>query len=271
MEYNDASKIAEHNKQSLYIFVRVRDGEYVSINFEKVTIDNGYAVKENRMKNGMYISVEDVLEAAKYDQEWGDYDLYSELSLMSEYEKFRDLKRKLIDTDVGRNFVKYALSRYGIEYTEQIENSLDFTSNYKFGGRKEEFKNKEPEKIDNNGVENVEGGVDIDIDVDIEKERNNNRTDIREEFNSMLPNCESVVYTLKLLHRQNETRAFYVGRSSVPKNRITQHLRKGGDFVNSSGYMITGVKCIDKENEISERSKYEQVNGAVSCPVFGGK
>ena len=271
MEYQDASKIAEHNKQSLYIFVRVRDGEYVGIDFEKVTVDNGYAVKENRMKNGMYIRIEDVLEAAKYDQEWENYDLYSELSLMLEYEEFRDLKRKLIDTDVGRNFVKYALSRYGIDYTEQIKDSLDFTSNYKFGGRKEEFENKEPDKIDNSGVENVEGNVDIDVAVNIEKERNTNRNDIREEFNSMLPNCESVVYTLKLLHKRNETRAFYVGRSSVPKQRITQHLREGGDFVNSSGYMITGVKCIDREDEISERSKYKQVNGAVSCPVFGGR
>jgi hypothetical protein len=45
MEVQDASKIAEHNKQSLYIFVRVRDGDYVGIDFEKVTIDNGMLLK----------------------------------------------------------------------------------------------------------------------------------------------------------------------------------------------------------------------------------
>jgi hypothetical protein len=223
------------------------------------------------MKNGMYIGVKDVLEAAKYDREWEDYDLYSELSLMLEYEEFRDLKRKLLDTDVGREFVEYALSRYGIEYTEKIKDSLDFTSNYKFGGRKEEFKNKEPDVIETPEVENVENDIELNVDVDVEKEKNIDRNDIRKEFNSMLPNCESVVYTLKLLDRQDETRAFYVGRSSVPKRRISQHLRKGGDFANSSGYMITGVKCIDRESEISERNKYLQVNGEVSCPVLGGR
>lgn len=281
MTVQDASQIADENDQNLYIFVRVRNGDFVGIDFEKVTIDNGYAVKENRMKNGMYIRIKDIIEQAKYDSSWQSSNIYGELNLLSEYEEFKDMKRKLLDTDEGRKFIEFGLSNYGIDYSEEIKESLDFISRYKYSGKNTNRKNntdknnKDLEQINDNKEKersnDIKNPSDISVHVNPEEEKNVNRNVIRTVFENMLPDVDSVVYTLKLLHNEKEERAFYVGRSSIPKQRISQHLRKDGDFSDSNGYTVTGIKFVDDEHKISEREKYLEMKQAVSCPVFGGK
>jgi len=258
MAVEDASEIAEQKDQDLHLFLKNRDGDFMNIDFEKVTVDAGYTVKENRMRNGMYIRVKDEIERAKVDGEWTDLNFLMSLETMSNYHNLDEMKQTLLRTKNGQEFINYILQNYSIQFTEELESSLPNIDSK----HSTEASNREAYTTD------IKTTVDVEIG---SNERDVKDIDIIEEFKKKRPRSSSVVYCLKLLHKHRNERAFYVGKTTRPMARITQHVRSHGDFHNSNGYILTGVHSVHPSSKICERKKYVDMRNATDCLVFGGR
>lgn len=259
MSVKDASEIAEQKNQDLFLFLKLRDGKFTSIDFEAVTVDVGYAVKENRMKNGLHIRVKDEIQRAKVDSEWRDVNFCLSLETMSNYHNLEEMKQTLLRTKQGKEFIEFMLDKHSIKFTDKLQNSL-------------------PRLRDQDSIEpstrkayTTDIKTTVDIDIDVEEEKEKGYEDIIDEFKQKRPRSSSVVYCLKLLHKDRNERAFYVGETTRPMMRIVQHIRKDGDFSSSNGYILTGIHSVHPASKICERKKYVDMRNATDCPVFGGR
>ena len=259
MSVENAAQIAEQKNQDLFLFLNLRDGEFTNIDFESATVDAGYAVKENRMKNGVHIRVKNEIQRAKVDSKWQDVNFCLTLETMSDYHNLEEMKQTLLKTKTGREFIKFILNNHSIKFTNKLQNSLP------------EVEIEKNIKASTREAYTTDIITTVDVDIDPEKEKSMSYDDIIDEFKEKRPRSSSVVYCLKLLHKNRNERAFYVGETVRPMARLVEHIRKDGDFSGSNGYILTGVHSVHPASKICERKKYVDTMNATDCFVFGGR